>query len=319
MRISNRLKAFELWDESLSSRIVPVLGDLSEPRLGLSRERFDEMAEVIDVIYHNGAMVNLVSPYDVLKPANVLGTQEILRMASCRRVKPVHYVSTLSVFAQGDDTRQTSAITEAQLLDNWRSLSTGYAQSKWVAEKLVMVAGSRGLPIAIYRPSFISGSTRTGAVNPNDFISHFIRACMKFGCVPDIDTEINMIPVDYVSRAVIALSMRNYALGRTWNLINMRPISLREISDCLLFSDIPIQKVAYDEWQSRCHSNGAKASLLEIYPEHSNKHKTKTASDGLKISIMNTLSLLEAEGIRFPLITPQLLRSYISYLRGHEN
>jgi len=318
MRISNQLKAFELWDESLSARIVPVPGDLSKPRLGLSQEQFDELAEVIDIIYHNGAMVNTVYPYDVLKPANVLGTQEILRVASRRQVKPVHFVSTLSVFAPPNGQPLASATTEAQLLENWQSLSSGYSQSKWVAEKMVRIAGSRGIPIAIYRPSFISGATRTGAVNPNDSLTHFIRACIKSGCVPDIDTEINMVPVDYVSRAVIALSMRNYVLGRAWNVINMRSVSMQEISSCFLSSGIPMRKVTYEEWQSRCNSNGAKAALLNFYTPHSNKNKTIIFPEDLKISIMNTSRVLEAEGVRCPIITPQLLRSYISYLRVHE-
>jgi myxalamid-type nonribosomal peptide synthetase MxaA len=127
-----------------------------------------------------------------------------------------------------------------------------------------------------------------------------------------------MVPVNYVSRAVIALSMRNYALGRAWNLINMRSVSMPEISSCFLSSGIPMRKVAYEEWQSRCSSNGAKAALLNFYSLHSNKNKTITFPEDLKIGIMNTSSLLEAEGIRCPIITPQLLRSYISYLRVHE-
>ncbi|HKX27308.1 MAG TPA: amino acid adenylation domain-containing protein [Blastocatellia bacterium] len=319
VRISSQLKAFELWDESLSARIVPVPGDLSKPRLGLPPEQFDELAEVIDVIYHNGAAVNSVYPYHVLKPANVLGTHEILRIASCRRVKPVHFVSTLSVFPPPNGAPPASMTTEAQLLENWQGLSSGYSQSKWVAEQMVRMAGSRGIPIAIYRPSFISGSTRTGAVNPNDSLTHFIRACMKSGCVPDIDTEINMVPVDYISRAVVALSGRNYVLGHAWNLINMRSVSMQEVSSCFLSSGLPMRKVTYEEWQSRCSSNGAKAALLNFHSSHSNKNQKIVFPEDLKIGIVNTLSLLEAEGIRCPIITPQLLRSYISYLRVHED
>jgi len=47
---------------------------------------------------HHNAFINLVYPYSVVKAANVLGTQEILRLASQIKVKPVHFMSTLSVF-----------------------------------------------------------------------------------------------------------------------------------------------------------------------------------------------------------------------------
>jgi hypothetical protein len=117
---------------------------------------------------------------------------------------------------------------------------------------------------------------------------------------------------------VIALSMRNYVLGRAWNLINMRSVSMQEISSCFLPSGIPVRKVSYEEWQSRCTTDGAKAALLNFYTSHSNKNKTIIFPEDLKISIMNTSRVLEAEGVRCPIITPQLLRSYMSYLSVHE-
>jgi len=97
-RLQKNLETYLLWDETLDSRIFPVLGDLSQPFLGLSRQVFDHLANQINVIYHNGASVNFIYPYSKLKAINVLGTQEVLRLASCNEVKPVHFVSTLSVF-----------------------------------------------------------------------------------------------------------------------------------------------------------------------------------------------------------------------------
>ena len=62
--------------------MIPVCGDLAEPRLGLSPQDFDSLAATIDAVYHNGAYVNFVYPYQVLKPANVAGTVEVLRLAT---------------------------------------------------------------------------------------------------------------------------------------------------------------------------------------------------------------------------------------------
>jgi len=73
-RGSSKLESYLLWDESLSPRI-PVVGDMSQPLLGLDNEQFRAIAK-LDVIYHNAAFINLVYPYSVVKAANVLGTQE---------------------------------------------------------------------------------------------------------------------------------------------------------------------------------------------------------------------------------------------------
>jgi FlaA1/EpsC-like NDP-sugar epimerase len=57
-RLRRVLRAYALWDEELSSRIVPVVGNLSEPLLGLGSRRFEELAGKIDAVYHSGASVN---------------------------------------------------------------------------------------------------------------------------------------------------------------------------------------------------------------------------------------------------------------------
>lgn len=234
-------------------------------------------------------------------------------MASWGRLKSLHYISTISALAQLYDPGQTSATAEAQLLEK---LPTGYAQSKWVAERLVSQARSRGIPVVTYRLPLVSGATKTGAGNPNDSLSRFIRACIEVDCVPDIDMEMYILPVDYVSRAVIALSMRDDVFGRAFNLTNVRSTHLQEVLDCLLSSVLSLRKVPYEEWRSRCNSNGALASLLEFYPERMDKNKAMAGMP--MVDCQDTLNLLEAEGLRCPQITPHLLRSYISYLLRHE-
>ncbi len=107
LRLKHNLETYLLWDDSFGGRIEPVLGDLGQPQLGLSAEVSGQLAKQIDWIYHNGAMVNFVYPYRAHKASNVLGTQEILRLASQLKLKPVHFVSTLSILYSGsvDDGR----------------------------------------------------------------------------------------------------------------------------------------------------------------------------------------------------------------------
>src|SRR5262249_55480675 len=146
--------------------------------------------------------------------------------------------------------------------------------------KLVSQAGSKGIPVVIYRLPFISGSMKTGktgAGNLKDSLSRFVLACKHVVCVPDIDMEINMMPVDYVSSAVIALSTRSDVFGRAFNLVNARSTHVQELLDCLLSSGLQIQKVPYDEWRSRCDSSGALASLLEFYPERIDQNRKALA------------------------------------------
>ena len=93
------------------------------------------MASQIDSIYHNGALVNFTYPYQALKAANVLGTQEVLRLASQIKVKPVHFISTTTIFSEVSS--ESEMISENTISEHPEGLHTGYSQSKWVAEQLI--------------------------------------------------------------------------------------------------------------------------------------------------------------------------------------
>ena len=54
-RIRSTLTDYGLWEESFGGRILPVLGALDRPRLGLSRPQWQHLAAMVDVIYHSGA------------------------------------------------------------------------------------------------------------------------------------------------------------------------------------------------------------------------------------------------------------------------
>jgi thioester reductase-like protein len=110
------------------------------------------LAETIDCIIHSAALVHWIYPYEQVKAQNVLGTQEIIRLAATTRIKSVHHISTTSVFDSAEHSDLNKTVYEDDPLENPAGLTGGYPQSKWVAEKLVMEARKRGIPANIYRP-----------------------------------------------------------------------------------------------------------------------------------------------------------------------
>ncbi len=255
-RIERTLAAYVPAHQHPRSRIVPVVGDLSEPRLGLSPEAFDDLAAQVDVIYHNAAAVNWIYPYSRLKPANVAGTQEVLRLAVRRRVKPMHVVSSLAVFPLVGKPEGT-VIGERDGLDHGGVLYGGYTQSKWVAEKLVTIARSRGLPVAVYRPGLITGHSATGAWNTDDFMSRLIKSWVELGSAPDLDGALDMTPVDYVSSALVHLSLSEQSLGNDFHLVNARPVHLRDMVQWIRSAGFPVEQVPYDRWRTALLRGGA--------------------------------------------------------------
>ncbi|HEV7683494.1 MAG TPA: amino acid adenylation domain-containing protein [Pyrinomonadaceae bacterium] len=322
-RIEESLRQYSLWDEAISKRIVPVIGDLSKPLLGLSETEFQSLGSNIDVIYHNGAAVNFVFPYSALKAANVSGTQEVLRLACVNKAKHVNYISSLAVFPLSSEFAD-SAILEADCPDSPNGLRGGYARSKWVAEQLVLAARSRGLSVSIFRPGLISGHSQTGISNPGDFICRMVQGCIGLGSVPDVNTNVEMAPVDYVSRAIIYLSRRKDLQRQVFHLANPRPAHWRVLVDSVIAAGYELERVSYDEWQARLLALGsllAGNTLFPFLPFFSGTSSDAAAYTGQELSGLsvpsydcrNALAGLEGSGIACPPVDSKLFGIYLSH------
>jgi thioester reductase-like protein len=324
LRIHKNLAAYGLWDEKFSGRIIPVLGDISQPQLGLNQQEFQKMSELVDIIYHNAALLNYVYPYSQFKPANVLGTQEILRLACQTKVKPVHYISSVAVFESS--AYYSKVITESDKLAHSEDIYLGYSQSKWVAEKLVMSARERGLPVTIYRPPFISGHTKTGVWNTDDIICRLIKGCIQMGSMPDIDFMLDLSPVDYVSRAIVYLSQQKQSLGQAFHLNNPQPIHWNDFAGFIRDLGYPIKQVSYQDWQAQLDNN-ARNPENPLYPllpfffkkwtsENLTAIELHQQAKSAKISCQETIKECARSDISCPPVDTELLNIYFSYFKN---
>ena len=308
-----------------SSRIIAVPGDLSQPRLGLAPEHFEMLAEKIDVIYHSGALVNWIASYEQLKPANVLGTQEVLRLASHFRLKPLHYVSTLAVFPLVHNS-EASVVREDDALEHGGLLRGGYTQSKWVAEKLVATARTRGVPLNIYRPGMITGHSQTGSWNTADFTCQMIKSWISSGYVPDLDASMDMTPVDYVSQAVVYLSRPQQPLGQVYHLANPQPPNVQQLYRWMRSFGYRLELIPYEQWRAALVNLAglshlrpeAKAvqSLAPLLAASDSEGASQWVGGVPRFDSVNTLHELAGTSITCAPVDEKTLRTYFSYLIG---
>jgi len=318
-RIRAHLATSGLWEERHQGRIIPVVGDLSEPQLGLADEDYNHLASRVDVIYHSGSLVNFIYPYQLLKAANVLGTQEVLRLASETRRKLVHFVSTLAVFLARSKSPADS-IDEEDAPDDVDGLADGYAQSKWVAERLIMQARARGLPVSIYRPARIAGHSRTGRSNGGDFLSRLIKGCIQMGSAPDWDMVLDMAPVDFVSKAIIYLSRQTDTVGRAFHLMNSGPLSWSDLVAEVRRIGYPLQLLPYEKWRAALFGSVAKGEenalepLLPLFEEEQGLPQgIPFAHKVPRFECQRTLGQLADAGIICPPADWELLGTYLAY------
>ncbi|MFI5778970.1 amino acid adenylation domain-containing protein [Nocardia sp. NPDC051570] len=217
-RITATAQRYRIDLAAYDARIIAVPGDLALPRLGLDPARFADLAERIDTIHHNGALVNHLEPYARMRAANVGGTVEVLRLATTTRVKPVHYVSTVSVLAGvTEDGAPPAGVPD-------------YVVTKWVAEQLIRAAAQRGVPTAIYRPGMITGDSRTGVAGTDDAWWTMLRAMVILGLAPDFaGGAVEMVPVDHVAAAIVRRAGEPGDAGAAYTLAPPHPTPLRAL------------------------------------------------------------------------------------------
>lgn len=249
-RLIQNLQFYDRWQEGFQARINPVLGDLSLTRLGLPEAEFHRLAGKIDVIYHSGGWVNSIHPYTVLKPTNVSGTQEVIRLATLTQMKPLHFVSSLAVYFTptyaGSD-----VVWETDIPKYDPHIRSGYTQSKWVADRLVQQAQSRGLPASIYRPARVTADSKTGKTNNvKDLLNLLIKGCLFLQKFPTLAITIPIVPVDYLSQAIVRLSQREETLGQAFHFINAVPLPWADLLESVRSCGYEFEELAYPAWRN---------------------------------------------------------------------
>ena len=317
-RVHKSLMHYGLWREAFQQRIIGLAGDLLQPRLGLTAERFDALADEIDVIVHNGGATNEFDPYSRLSAINVGGAKEILRLvAGGRRVTPVHFVSTASVVARRganppvikEDTRLTIAEVE----------ETGYVQSKWVAEELMHAAAARGLPVTIHRPGRVSGHSVTGIGSTNIGFWHFVRSMLLLQAAPELRSDrLTLAPVDYVAQALVALIERGDP-GATYHLSNRMQTSISAILEAARRAGHRLELMPFDAWRGRLTKTAEERakqgddslSSILLLAEHLNKYDGAQVESALGQE--GTEAALAGSNISPPPITDAVLDRYVAH------
>lgn len=247
-----------------TDRLVIICGDLEKPYLGLSDREFFDLADRVGAVFHSAAALSGAQSYLSLKPINVNGTREVLRLACLGRMKRLHYISTVSVF--GDAVSQVAdGFCETDFLVPGDYLHDGYDQSKWVAEAMVHQAQDQGLMVNIYRPSHIVGHSQTGAWNTDDFVCRMIQVCIDLGVAP-ADQTVDMIPVDYVTRAIVAVARHPHCVGRTLHLTHPQPLSSTSLVEWVRDLGYDIGLLPFSCWSEKVTEFIQNTTRHPLYP-----------------------------------------------------
>jgi myxalamid-type nonribosomal peptide synthetase MxaA len=268
-RIASNVAKYLDWDERWANRVVPVVGDLGDARLGLSEAQFRALAERTDAIVHNGGVVNFTLPYGRMRGPNVEGTAWVLRLACAVRAKPVHFVSTLGVHVTAENS--DVLVHEEEPLPDVSRVHGAYTQTKWVADALVQAVAARGVPVTLHRPARVGPDSRTGASTHEDYFARMIRGAAELGAVPDVAWNWDVAPIEQVAAPIVQSVLDPAWLGGTYHYFNPLLLPFAEIAEALREAGWPVQALPYAQWRARALAAATEPShplypLLPLFP-----------------------------------------------------
>lgn len=266
-RLKSALAKWNLWRDEFEARIVAIPGDLRLPRLGIENTVYQLLSQSIDSIYHCATSMNHLETYAIAKPANVGSARELLRFATNTRPKLTNYISTLSVFS-------SLAVGANRVIDETSSIDleqhpavNGYAASKWVAEKIFMIAQDRGIPCNIFRLGLVWADSLEGRYDELQREYRVLKSCLLSGIgIKNYRYAMPPTPIDYVARSVTYLAERESRRTGIFHICASGEMIEDVFGRCNEVAGTSLELLPYYDWiceMKRLHRQGR---VLPIVP-----------------------------------------------------
>jgi len=212
------------------TRAVPVYGDLTSKKLGVSADEIKALKGHITHLYHLAAVYDLSADAESQIAVNIEGTRSAVEFAKAIDAGHFHHVSSIAAAGLYEGVFREDMFDEAEGLDH------PYFMTKHESEKLVRKECK--VPWTVYRPAMVVGDSRTGEMDKVDGPYYFFKLIQRMRQIlppwmPSVGIEggrVNIVPVDFVVAALDHISHHHQGNGRCYHLVD--PVGYR-IGDVL--------------------------------------------------------------------------------------
>lgn len=229
-----RLRALEAHAAQAGASLERVFGDLGEPGLGLDEAGVAALARASDVL-HAAALYDLSATDEQILAANDLGTRHLLdALSAAGFAGTLHHVSSIAVAGDFE-----GPFSEA-MFDEGQGMPHAYHRSKRDAERRVRECD---FAHRIYRPSSVVGDSLTGEMDKVDgiyfgfeglrWLARNVPAWVRLP-VPKIRGRFNVVPVDYVAKALVHIALSEDVSGTVFHLVDPKPPRVEKLAAALL-------------------------------------------------------------------------------------
>jgi NAD(P)-dependent dehydrogenase (short-subunit alcohol dehydrogenase family) len=218
----------EFWGDG-AGRVVPVVGNLAEPMLGVDEATRKKLKGKIGHFFHLAAIYDMNADLEVQLRVNVEGTRQAVRFAEAIEAGCFHQVSSIASAGTYD------GIFREDMFEQATGLEHPYFRTKHDSEGIVRRECK--IPWRIYRPGMVVGDSRTGEIEKIDGPYYFFKLIQKLrralpGWMPLIGIEggrINLVPVDWLVAAMDHIAHVPGEDGTCFHLTDPNPLRIGEV------------------------------------------------------------------------------------------
>src|SRR5258706_3332609 len=210
-------------------RVVPVIGDLAKPNLGVSAAEIAKLKGKVKHFFHLAAIYDLAADAESQEKDNIDGTRHAVELAAALDAGCFHHVSSIAAAGLYDGVFREDMFEEAEELDH------PYFRTKHESEAIVRKEAKT--PWRVYRPGIVVGHSRTGEIDKIDGPYYFFKLIQKMRnalppWVPTVGIEggrINIVPVDFVADALDHIAHKKGLDGDCFHLTDPEPRRVGEV------------------------------------------------------------------------------------------
>ncbi|HET9700544.1 MAG TPA: SDR family oxidoreductase [Burkholderiales bacterium] len=210
-------------------RAIPVVGDITRPKLGIADKDLKKLKGKVEHLFHLAAVYDLKASEEAQIAANVEGTRRVIEFAGLIEAGCFHHTSSIAAAGLYEGTFREDMFEEAENLDH------PYFRTKHDSEAIVRRECQR--PWRVYRPGIVVGQSDTGEMDKVDGPYYFFKPIQRLRnllpkWMPAIGLEggrLNLVPVDFVVSAMDHLAHRPGLDGRCFHLTDPEPKRVGDI------------------------------------------------------------------------------------------
>ncbi len=216
------------WGDA-ADRAVPIIGDLTRPRLGVADADIVRLKGDIGHLFHLAAVYDLKASAELQEKVNVEGTRHAVAFAETIEAGCFHLTSSIAAAGLYEGVFREDMFEEAEELEH------PYYRTKHESEGIVRRECSR--PWRVYRPGIVVGDSRTGEMDKIDGPYYFFKLIQKLRkllppWVPVVGIEggrQNLVPVNFVVDAMDHIAHLDGLDGQCFHLVDPNPLRVGDI------------------------------------------------------------------------------------------